>query len=214
MSGEDVPQERVCRFTQDLLRWSEENYREFSWRGTRDPYQVLIAEILLQRTKAEKVEPIFNEFIERYPSVPDLQEAKQNEVADLLNPLGLQNRRATSLVKIGSQIGEAAIPENEEALLELPHVGRYVANAVLCFAHEQPRPIVDQNVIRVYQRVFDINEDRQRSEELWQFAERVLPEERAREYNLALLDFAAERCTAQSPECEACFARSYCPYPS
>jgi A/G-specific adenine glycosylase len=174
---------------------------------------VLIAEILLQRTRAETVEPIFNEFIERYPSMVELRDAEEADIAGLLSPLGLHNRRASSLVKIGTRIGDDPLPTDEEELLELPHVGKYVANAVLCFAHGEPRPVVDRNVIRVYQRVFEIEEDRQRSEELWDFAAMVLPEEDARDYNLALLDFAAARCTARSPGCDGCFARSYCPYP-
>lgn len=203
---------KMQQFREDLVTWGNENLRDFAWRETRDPYEVMIAEILLQRTRAETVEPIYEDFLKRFPRLADLKKAEQDEVAGLIEPLGLHNRRASSLVKIGEMLDENELPGNEQELLELPHVGKYVANAVLCFAHGKPRPIVDENVIRVYQRVFDIDHDRQRSQELWTFAREVVPEENAREYNLSILDFAAEVCTPQNPGCKECFASGYCVY--
>lgn len=203
---------KIQQFREDLLTWGNENFRDFAWRETRDPYEVMIAEILLQRTRAETVEPIYENFLQQFPRLEDLGKAEQDEVAELLEPLGLHNRRASSLVEIGETLDESELPQTEQELLELPHVGKYVANAVLCFAHGKPRPIVDENVIRVYQRVFDIDHDRQRSQELWNFARETVPEESARAYNLAILDFAAKLCTSQNPKCEECFASGYCTF--
>jgi A/G-specific adenine glycosylase len=122
----------------------------------------------------------------------------------------LHNRRETALAEIGTRCADEGIPEDESALRELPRVGRYVASAVACFARGEARAVVDTNVIRVYQRVLDIDHERQRDPKLWDLAAEILPSDRAREYNLAILDFAAAVCTARSPACEECPAREYC----
>jgi A/G-specific adenine glycosylase len=116
---------------------------------------------------------------------------------------------------ITSQLVFSGIPDTEEALLDLPHVGPYVANATLCFGYDQRSPIVDANVARLYSRVFDLDaRDDQLHEDdyLWDFAESLLPTESCRSYNLTLLDFGAEVCTAQSPDCESCPLNELCEY--
>lgn len=213
MVEDSVSDERIEQFRRDLLDWSEGNLREFPWReGDLTPYEVMIAEILLQRTRAENVVSVYDEFLDRFPDLGALADAEQPEVAELLRPLGLHNRRSSSLMEIADELNGEDFPRTEEELLELPHVGRYVANAVLCFGYGEPAAVVDSNVIRIYQRVFGIEEDRQRSQTLWNFAERVLPNQRAERFNLALLDFAAQVCTSASPRCEDCFANRYCEY--
>lgn len=214
MVGEDVSEERIHRFRGDLLDWSRGQLRSFPWREeSATPYEVLIAEILLQRTRVDAVLPVYTEFLERYPDFTAITDASTGEIADLLQPLGLQNRRANSLSKLAESMAGREVPRTEDELLELPHVGLYVANAVLSFALDEPTAIVDSNVIRVYQRVFDIGEVRPRKKELWEFARRVLPREEHRRFNLAVLDFAALECTPSSPNCERCFAARYCYYP-
>lgn len=95
--------------------------------------------------------------------------------------------------------------------MELPFVGRYAANAVLCFAFGKRRPIVDRNVIRIYERVFD-TDLHYRSDETWQLAENVLPEENVQRFNLTLIDFAAQVCVARTPRCEVCLLTDICQY--
>ena len=206
----EVPNESMEEFREDILDWGRDNRRQFKWRESRNPYEIIVAELLLQSTKAETVEPIYEDVLKTYPNPSSLKEADKSEISELLNPLGLQNRRASWLSSIGEELSEDGVPRTEECLLELPGVGKYVANATLCFAYGKGKPVVDRNVIRVYQRVFSIEEDRQRSEELWEFAREVLPEENARNYNLSLLDFASILCRSQSPACDRCFANDYC----
>jgi A/G-specific adenine glycosylase len=128
-----------------------------------------------------------------------------------IEPLGFHNMRAEALMSIAAEYD--ALPRSPEALQTLPRVGAYVADASLCFALERRRPIVDRNVVRVYERVFGdaFPEDTRGRRE---FAEAMLPESEAvaRTYNLGLLDFGALVCQKRDPLCETCFATDYCAY--
>jgi A/G-specific adenine glycosylase len=202
----EVFQEGLCRWAQ-----GEDNIRQFSWREKDSPYKVLVAEVLLGATLASKVEPIYDEFIERYPSLEDLAEADVEELATLLEPLGLHNRRAAALVKIGNQLKDSGVPVDEDDLLELPYVGQYAANATLCFGFGERRAIVDANVVRIYNRIFNLDL-KPTGDDAREFAERVLPDRDFQLFNLALLDFGAAVCTDQSPRCSECFFSGNCYY--
>lgn len=204
-------QQVIEDFRSELLSWASDNLRSFPWRETTDPYEILIAEILLQKTAAEKVEPIYVEFLSTYPSQAELAEADRDELADIIHSLGFQNQRSKALVSIGQALRGSGVPDDAERLLELPYVGRYAANATLCFAFGEPRPIVDANVVRVYNRIFDTDFD-YRDEATWQFAEKILPEADAQDFNLVILDFAAEICAPKTPNCEECFFTEQCSY--
>ncbi len=204
-------QQKIKNFRSELLSWACNNLRTFPWRETNDPYEILIAEILLQKTAAEKVEPIFEEFLATYPSPKGLAEADRDELIDIIYSLGFQNQRSKALISIGQVLRDTAVPTDKEQLLELPYVGPYAANATLCFAFDEPRPIVDENVVRVYNRIFNTDFD-YRDKSAWQFAEKVLPESQAQEFNLAILDFAAEVCAPKTPNCEVCFFTDQCSY--
>jgi A/G-specific adenine glycosylase len=203
--------EEADAFRSLLLSWSKENLRKYPWRETDSPYRVLVAEILLQKTFADKVEPIYNKFIYRYPDLETLANADVDEVASLLKPLGLQNVRAQALIDIATEYAKVGIPDNEGELLQLPYVGPYAANATLCFAFDRRRPVVDANVVRIYNRVFGTDFTPQ-NDEAWELAERMLPENDYQRFNLALLDFGAKICTADSPLCPECNYRDRCAY--
>lgn len=154
---------RICRrgtlgrlFDRELLEWSEEHLRKFPWREATSPYEVFVAEILLSKTPVFKVKPLYETFLDRYPTLSHLEATDKEELSSLLHPPGLQNRRAAALIKIGRKLSDNGILESEEELLELPYVGKYAANATFCFAFGHHRPIVDSNVIRIYNRVFDV----------------------------------------------------------
>ena len=199
-------------FRSRLLRWGKENRRDFPWRRTNDPYKILVTEILLQRTLAQKVVPVSEELFSRWSTLGELADADRDEVADVLEPLGLQNRRAKALVEIGGRLSQSGVPKNEEDLLELPFVGRYAANATLCFAFGEARAVVDVNVVRIYGRVFGFNWESDQDSHAWEFAEEMLPDDQAQEYNLALLDFGATVCTASNPACSVCPLSEMCEY--
>jgi len=114
--------------------------------------------------------------------------------------------RADALKQIAAE--RNCLPETTTALTDLPRVGDYVANATLCFAKDEPLPILDRNIERIYDRVFRHQWPEARAEQR-EFARQLLPSEDARTYNLALLDFGASVC-GPDPNCSTCFATSYC----
>lgn len=201
----------IERFRTKILAWAEGNLREYPWRKTTEPYEVLVAEILLQKTSADKVEPIYRELLSAYPTPASLADAHLDDIAEIIYSLGFQNQRSKALVSIAEQIRESGVPDDAEEMLELPYVGRYAANATLCFAFGEPRPIIDANVVRVYNRIFDEEFD-YRDDEVWSFAAVVLPVDEAQRFNLAILDFAALVCQPKVPNCEECFFTGDCTY--
>lgn len=201
---------KMGEFRCDLLSWGQGNKRAFPWREEDSSlYEVFLAEFLLTQTPAENVEEVHPELLERFPTLEALSGATFDELAKLIQPLGLQNRRAGALLKIAD--GYDQLPRRAEEMVELPRVGRYVTDATLCFALDHPRPVVDTNVRRVYGRLFGPMWPDEENEQ-WDVAEIVLPEARAREFNLSLIDFGAEVCTPRDPDCGACFARDYCDF--
>lgn len=100
MADIDQSTEKISALQEGLMEWSEDNLRGFPWRNTDSTYEVLIAEILLQRTDANKVEPVYRKFVETYPGFDKLAEAEVDDVASVLEPLGLQNKRGKALVRI------------------------------------------------------------------------------------------------------------------
>ena len=199
-----VPSEQITVFRKAILRWSEGNLRSFPWRATTNPFEILVAEILLQKTPAERVAPIFESLVDVYPTFPILAEAESEEVAIHIESLGLQNQRSRALVEIANELEEEGVPEDAKELQALPHVGRYAASATLCFAFGEPVSIVDANVVRVYERAFGLSLE-ENADSTWEFAAKMQPSNDFRRYNFTLLDFAALVCKPKEPDCPNCF---------
>lgn len=201
-------------FSRELLRWWQDNERTFPWRETSDPYELLIAELLLQRTAAYKVVRIYPEFMRLFPTIETLATARLDEVTTVIRPLGMR-RRAAVLQAIARAIRdehEGRIPRDVETLKRLPGVGNYTAHAVAMFAFSQPLPLVDEVVARVYRRVFDLPRTTRAyaDRDLWLYVERLMPRTCARDFALAILDFAASVCTFREPRCRTCVLRHQC----
>ncbi|KAA9400772.1 hypothetical protein Har1131_17325 [Haloarcula sp. CBA1131] len=200
---------REEQFRSALLEWAEGNLRDFAWRDRgRSLYEVFVAEFFLTQTPARNVAEVYPEFLERFPDFRAIDSATKDEIVAVIEPLGFYNMRSEALKSIAAEMSE--LPEAVEELTELPRVGHYVANATLCFSRGHRLPILDRNVERVYSRVFGADWPETPSEQI-AFAERLLPTDDPRTYNLALLDFAAAICQP-SPLCEQCFANDYCEY--
>lgn len=208
-----VDDESAVRFRSDLLEWTEDNRQEFVWRRQDiDIYEMLMAEIFLRRTRPDVVEPVYIEFIDRFPNLRSLKQATQDEIAKVVRPLGLQSKRSKAIYEMAAAIDGDTVPDTQDGLLELPQVGRYVANATLCFGRGDRLPIVDRNVKRVYGRVFG-KEWPEKEDAQYDFAEELLPDvDDVRRYNLGLIDHPTYVCTSQKPSCEECFAKRYCDY--
>lgn len=210
MSSRRSPPNVHETFRKHLLNWAQDNLRPFPWREDPTPYEILVAEIFLTQTPATRVEPIYSDFLDAYPSLDRLAEADLDGLADRLRPLGFQNRRAEALKQIGKELQSKGLPNTLDELTDLPYVGRYAANATLCFGFGKRRPIVDANVIRIYNRVFDTDFRDVEDDDAWNFAEIMLPEREYQTYNLALIDFGALVCTARHPSFDSCPMTEFC----
>jgi A/G-specific adenine glycosylase len=189
-----------------LLEWGQENYNPFPWRNPERDWHGLIAEILLQRTNADSVTPVFERFCQRYPKIEDFAEATEREIEELMRPLGLR-KRAALLDSLGDELYRLGdIPTNREELENLPGVGPYTAGAWLCFHKGDNTSIVDSNVVRWLCRMIGHDYDRNTRRKSWflELADRITPEDRTRQFNYAVLDFTRKICTPTGPSCTEC----------
>lgn len=144
-----------------LLDWYHHARRDLPWRENRDPYRVLVSEIMLQQTRAETVKPYFHRFLQTLPHVEDLAAAPEATLLKLWEGLGYYSR-VRNLQKAAQTVMEkhgGVIPADFEALLALPGVGRYTAGAVASIAFDIPVPAVDGNVLRVLARLLGDDRD-------------------------------------------------------
>ena len=204
-------------FSSALLSWFDKNGRSFPWRDTfekPDPYVILFTEIMLQRTRAEQVIPVYLEFVRRYPTFRDLSLASDNEIVALFARLGLK-WRANNVLRLIRQIEEqhrGNIPREIDDLRKLPAIGEYVATAVACYAFGYKTVAVDSNVVRVVSRLFGIVvtlDSGRRNAGVIDVATSLVPENRIRDFNLALLDISAVICKPK-PLCNLCPLTKYC----
>lgn len=208
-------------FKKRIIIWFGQNRRRFPWRETKDPYRILVAELLLQKTDATKVSLVYSEFLQRYPSAPALAEAPFEKVHELVSKIGL-HYRSQRLVNIAKDITTrfaGQIPCLEAELLTLPGVGQYITNAVLVAGFGIRKATVDTNVVRILERFFGIYSQRSRPRtdpELWEIANILLPQKSSdcRDWNYALIDFGALVCTHYHPKCSECVCNKKCIYAS
>jgi A/G-specific adenine glycosylase len=133
------------RFRVDLLEWGEGNRREYPWReSNRTLYEVFVAEFFLTQTPADNVAAVYPRFMERFPTLDAIAKTSENDLVEAIEPPGFQNMRAGALKQIASKHDH--IPTEPESLMELLRVGRYVANATLCFARGDRLPVLNRNV--------------------------------------------------------------------
>ncbi|MDP7113737.1 MAG: A/G-specific adenine glycosylase [Myxococcota bacterium] len=202
-------------FAERLLAWFADHRRDFPWRRTDDPYRIWVSEVMLQQTRAATVVPYFERFVERFPDLPALADADMDDVLKAWEGLGYY-RRARHLKAAAEHVvrdGGQALPEDYDAMLALPGVGRYTAGAVMCLAHDHPRPILDGNVRRVLSRVWAIDADQKTAATtrwLWSAAEGLLPSDRPGAFNEAMMELGATVCTPRRPRCGDCPLASLC----
>lgn len=205
------------RYAKELLDWYNTEGRAFPWRETKDPYSILVAEVLLQRTRAQKVAEIFPAFIGDFPDPKSLARASARKIANAIAPLGIAYRagRLKNIAQVILEEYDGRVPDKRNELTNIPGIGDYTANAVLCFAYGYRLPVVDPTVARVFERVFDFHSQKAKpttDKKLWQLAEELLPVHRFREYNFALLDLGALICVANNPKHAICPISDICRY--
>ena len=205
---------RADAFARAVVGWYDPALRPFPWRYSSDPYYVTVCEVLLQRTNAEKVAEVAGELFRRFPSPRHLAVAELEQVEELLRPLGLP-ARARWLREIAAAFAEAARvgrPMSPLELGRLPGVGPYVASAVRVLVFGSEEAVIDEHVLRILRRVFGVPAPARRhpTRALRDFASRLVPRGKAREYNLALLDLGRLVCRPARPRCGACPVRALC----
>jgi len=214
-----IPQQTIKNFQKEILDWYTQNQRDLPWRnlpvderGYRDPYAILVSEVMLQQTQVVRVIPKYEAWLQKFPSVQILAKAKVADVLTYWSGLGY-NRRALNLKKTAEVVVEkynGVFPSTEKELLALSGIGTYTARALLCFAFNKQMPVVDTNVRKVIMTkllpelssMLSMNvflKDEQSKDknildekEIQAIAEVLLPHERAYEWNQALMDYSRE----------------------
>jgi len=199
---------RTTSFRSALLEWFREHARDYPWRHERTPYRTAIAEIMLRRTRADQVVPVYEGFVREYPTLGDAARGDPDTIRERLKPLGLEWRADNAVMFVReahARYGDE-LPAESQAVKELPGAGEYVSAAVACFAGGSPEPLIDTNVVRVLGRVFGLRTDGEarRRREMRELAAAALDPEQPAEYHYALLDLAAKVCSPRKPLCQDC----------
>jgi len=226
-----MPARRRRAFQRRLLAWYRRYRRDLPWRRTRNPYHILVSEIMLQQTQVSRVIPKYREWLMRYPSLEALARATTREVREAWRPLGYNVRplRLREIARTTLRRHGGRIPQTREELLALKGIGPYTAGAVLSFAFKRDAAILDTNVRRVLRRVFlgertapdrlsatsrRVGSGKVPDRALWDLSGALLPRGRAYDFNQALMDMGATVCTARRPRCPLCpLARLCASYP-
>jgi A/G-specific adenine glycosylase len=216
ISGRRISIKKIEDFQSDILQWYKENGRDFPWRrkGLTN-YQYIIAETLLQRTKAETVSKFFKFFINEYPNWTTLFTAKVKNLENYLKPLGLYRQRAARLINLAKEMKKrnGRLPKNRTELESIPFLGQYIANSIELLIFMQRSPLIDVNMSRVLERIFgqrtlaDIRHDPY----LQKLSFTIVNHKNVKEINWSILDFSALKCKP-IPICNDCIFRSSCNY--
>ena len=212
---DEAMKEKVVFFRTTLLRWAQENLRDFPWRRVSDPYKVLITEKLLQQTDFGHVRKVWEEFFKRFPSVDALAKATEEEIASILRPLGLWRQRAKQMKKFAEEVlakygGE--IPCDYSSLIKLPGIGDYAARATLVFACNKPTYLLDVNTRKIVKRLFYYPRDAE-DKAVIAILELLTPKdpEECKIFNWGMIDFSALICS-RKPKCSRCPLKEKCSY--
>lgn len=202
-------------FRRRLLAWYRRNGRDLPWRKTRNPYHVLVSEIMLQQTQVDRVLPKYQEWLERYPSFEVLADAPVGDAVKTWYPLGynIRPRRLHAIARESVARHGGQLPSDEETLLAFKGIGEYTAGAVRSFAFGQRAAILDTNVARVLFRIFVARGDAKAHaarRRLWALSRAVLPHRHVYDFNQALMDFGATVCSARAPACPRCPMTARC----
>jgi len=208
------------RFGRLLRRWFRANGRDLPWRRTRDPYRILVSELMLQQTQVSRVVTRYGEFLDTFPTLHDVARARPKRVTEAWAGLGYY-ARARNLHALARQVTDrgrdasATLPAEASLLRTLPGIGAYTAGAVSSFAYERRAELVDTNVARVIKRVFapdaDLKSGRDQKR-IWGIARDLLPRTGAATWthNQAMMELGALVCTARVARCGACPVRKVC----
>ena len=203
-----MDEKEIKKFQNSLIKWGKTNYSFFPWRKTNNKWHALVSEIMLQRTNADQVLPVYIKFCKKYKTPEDL--LKNGKKENLFKNLGL-HWREQQINKLAESLTGIDIPESKDDLLKLPSIGSYITSAYRSLHLGIRDVIVDSNIVRVLGRYFGFETDGETRRKRWlmQLAEKLTPQRRFKEYNYALLDFSRAICTSK-PGCDLCIINDKC----
>jgi A/G-specific adenine glycosylase len=193
----------------NLLEWFSKNKRDLPWRKTKNPYHIWISEVMLQQTQVATVIPYYHRFLEKFPTIKDLAEAKPDELMKCWEGLGYY-ARARNLQHAAQAIireHDGNLPRTRESLHLLKGFGAYTSASVASLAFGEDCAAIDGNVLRVFARVYALREDIRQlktKSKIGNLAALNLPNGRAGEFNEALMELGATVCTPKNPQCSTC----------
>jgi A/G-specific adenine glycosylase len=204
------------KFTSTLLDWESKFGRNFPWRQKRNPYKIFISEFLLKRTTSTAAHKFYFQFLEKYPTIFEIERSNSRQLEQIFQPLGLQVQRSHGIKKAAEYIiknyrGE--FPDTFNELIKIPHIGHYSAACILSFGMGISAPAIDSNGIRVLSRVFQKNlGDNPSQKRTLSFAQNILPKGSHVQFNYGLIDFGAIMCSYRGCSGNTCPLIDICEY--
>ncbi len=184
----------IRSFRKLIYQHYHEHARPMPWRRTKDPYRILISEVMLQQTQVERVLVKYREFIRAFPNFSQLAKAELSEVLKVWQGMGY-NRRGIALKRLAEivmQGHKGKLPSDPEELIKLPGIGRYSAAAIHTFATNSPTLFIETNIRRVYIHFFFGDREGIRDDEIMQLVEKTMDTENPREWYYALMDYGVK----------------------
>jgi len=193
-------------------------YRDFSWRNCPDPYKILIAELMLQRTKAEQVEPVYKKFLKQYPVIHTLSKAKLRSIEKYTSTLGL-HWRANNFINAAKFIVKnlnGAFPQTRKELIKIPGVGDYVGGAISAVCFNKADYVIDSNIARLINRYYNLQltGEIRRKKIIIEKAKNLFKVKDQKTFLFAILDFTALICKPIKPLCYQCPIKQSCKFKS
>ena len=212
---DSLPPSPQFPISKPLLKWWDHDHADLPWRQTRDPYAIWISEIMLQQTQIATVIAYYERWMARFPTVADLAEASLDNVLKLWEGLGYYSRARNlhSAAQMVVSDYNGRIPTTAAELMKLKGIGRYTAGAIASIAFDEPAPVLDGNVIRVFSRLTDLSDDVTKTKtknHLWDLATKLVPQDRPGDYNQAVMELGQSICVPQNPKCLLCPLTSLC----
>ena len=202
-------------FSDKILDWYWKNKRDLPWRGSDDPYKIWLSEIILQQTRVAQGTPYYLRFINAFPNVIDLANAKEETILKLWQGLGYYSRARNlhAAAKMVVDIYGGRFPNTYKKLMTLKGVGDYTASAISSICFNERQAVVDGNVYRVLSRYFGIATPINSTAGIKYFkklAQEVLHARNVRDYNQGIMEFGAMQCTPKNPDCTNCPLKDSC----
>lgn len=196
----DTSAQHIAAFRRKIWRFYARHRRRLPFRDTDDPYNIVVAEFMLQQTQAERVIPKYQAWLAKWPTWAALARAGHRDLLTMWSGLGY-NRRAVYLGRLANVVVDhfgGCLPDDPDILLTLPGIGPYTAHAVLIFAFNRPLVTIDTNIRRVLIHEFGLAADTAKSD-LENLARRLLPRGRSRDWHNALMDYSRVGLPARLP---------------